>query len=284
MANLDFIKKIIKSEITSIEPLLGGMMNESKLVTTSKGRFVLYLPTTQANEMVDRKLEKSDQLIAYSLGVTSKNIYFDTTTGIKVNEFIEGHSLDKVNEFDYSKIATLLHKLHSSKELSVANYNPFTRFVNYENEAKQYLDINTSDYLEVRNFLFKHKDFLESQPLVFSHNDFQRSNVIKANDSEYKMIDFEFTGNNDEIYDIACFGNGEVKEGFNLLNSYFDNPNEEQTLRFYLWRILISLQWRNVALIKHFRGEGKTHGFDFTSVAKHFMDNAKEAYSSIASE
>ena len=122
---------------------------------------------------------------------------------------------------------------------------------------------------------------MKSQPLVFSHNDFQRSNVIKSDTDEYKVIDFEFTGNNDEIYDIACFGNGDVKEGFNLLNSYFKNPNKEQILRFYLWRILISLQWRNVALIKHYRGEGKTHGFDFTKVAGHFLDNALDAYNNI---
>ena len=86
-------------------------------------------------------------------------------------------------------------------------------------------------------------------------------------------------GNNDEIYDIATFGNGSVQEGYKLLEVYFDNkPNRENKLRYYLWRIFISLQWHNVAITKHFRGEGKTHGYDFLSVANYFLTNAKEAY------
>ena len=135
------------------------------------------------------------------------------------------------------------------------------------------------DYQLLRKTVFAHQDFLESQPLVLSHNDGQKSNIIKDPNNNYYLIDFEFMGNNDEIYDIATFGNGSVEEGYTLLEVYFDNkPSKEEKLRYYLWRIFISLQWHNVAITKHFRGEGKTHGYDFLSVANYFINNAKEAY------
>ena len=267
-------------------PLLGGMMNMSYIVKdkTNK-RYVLYISTEQANEMVDRPLEKEHQKIIYDLGITSKNIYFDTEKGIKINEYIEGTSIDKIDEFDYQKIATLFHKLHDSKTLSKLDYNPFDRFINnYEKEAKSFSSTIAPEYSKLRDFLFEHKKYLESQRKVLSHNDGQRSNIVKGINNNYFLIDFEFVGNNDEIYDLATFGNGNVQEGRKLLDYYFTKPNQDQIKRYYLWRIYISLQWYNVAIVKHYRGEGKAHGFDFLKVADFFLINAQDAYNGYKEE
>jgi hypothetical protein len=42
--------------------------------------------------------------------------------------------------------------------------------------------------------------------------------------------------------------------------------------------LYVSLQWYAVALVKHYRGEGKVHNFNFLDVASHFLNNAKDAY------
>ena len=277
---LELVHKILGDEAYIEGPLMGGMMNVSYIVKDKDGkRYVLYLPTAQANEMVDRPLEKEHLQIAYSLGVTSKNIYFDESSGIKMNEFIEGTSIDKIDSFDYDKIAEVFRKFHSSKTLSKLDYSPFIRFVDsYEKEAKSFQTELDPNYVRLRDFLFKHKEYLESQKKVLSHNDAQRSNIVKGDDGKYYLIDFEFVGNNDEIYDIATFGNGLVSEGRELLNHYFNEVTSDEISRYYLWRIYVSLQWYNVAIVKHYRGEGKAHGFDFLKVAEHFLNNATEAY------
>ena len=264
-----------------VEPLLGGMMNVSYIVKDKNDkRYVLYIPTEQANEMVDRPLEKEHQKIVYSLGITSKNVYFDEKTGIKINEYIEGSSIDKIADFDYDKLATLFKKLHNSIMLSRSDYNPFYRFTDiYEKEALTFIEDEDPLYKEIRTFLFTKREYLESQMKTLCHNDAQRSNIVKDNDGNYYFIDFEFVGNNDPIYDIAAFGNGVVKEGRTLLDKYFDNnPSQEKIKRFYLWRMFISLQWYNVAITKHYRGEGAAHNFNFMDVANHFLQNAKDAY------
>lgn len=276
----ELLVKVLGEGAEIVHEMLGGMMNISYLVKDKNDKkYIIYIPTEQANEMVDRPLEKEHQKIIYELGLTSKNIYFDEKTGIKINEFIEGDSLDKIAGFDYDKIATMFHKLHNSVMLSRVDYAPFTRFINeYEKEALQYEEPSQL-YKELRDFLFSKRNFLESQPLVLSHNDAQRSNIVKTPNDEYYFIDFEFVGNNDEIYDIAAFGNGTVTEGRKLLEKYYDNnPSDNEIRRFYLWRIYISLQWYNVAITKHYRGEGEKHGFNFLDVANHFLTNAKDAY------
>ena len=276
----ELLVKVLGEGAEIVHEMLGGMMNISYLVKDKNDKkYIIYIPTEQANEMVDRPLEKEHQRIIYELGLTSKNVYFDEKAGIKINEYIEGDSLDKIAGFDYDKIATIFHKLHNSVMLSRVDYAPFTRFINeYEKEALQYEEPSQL-YKELRDFLFSKRNFLESQPLVLSHNDAQRSNIVKTPNDEYYFIDFEFVGNNDEIYDIAAFGNGTVTEGRKLLEKYYDNnPSDNEIRRFYLWRIYISLQWYNVAITKHYRGEGEKHGFNFLDVANHFLTNAKDAY------
>ena len=275
----NLINKILGEGAEIVHEVLGGMMNISYLVKDKdEKQYILYIPTEQANEMVDRKLEKENQRIAYELGITSENIYFDTETGIKMNRFIEGSSIDKIADFDYAKIAELMKKLHNSIMLSRDDYDPFGRFDGYEKEALSFQEASPV-YQELRNFVFGKQEYLERQRLCLSHNDAQRSNIVKDLNGNYYLIDFEFVGNNDEIYDIATFGNGSVSEGRSLLNFYFDNkPSEDQIKRYYLWRMFVSLQWYNVAITKHYRGEGEKHQFSFLEVANHFLTNAKDAY------
>ena len=280
MANYqELLDKVFGKGAKIVSPLVGGMMNQSFIVSYLNKKYVLYISTEQANEMVDRPLEKDNQSIVYNLGLTSKNVYFDTDKGIKANEYIEGSSLDKTDSYDIKKVAELLKRLHSSKVLSKDNYQPFKRFAEYEKDALAFQPDLGKDYQMLRETLFKNKEYLESQRLVLSHNDAQKSNIVKDLNDNYYLIDFEFVGNNDEIYDIATFGNGLVSEGFDCLVHYYDGkPNNDQIKRYYLWRIFISLQWHNVAIIKHYRGEGKTHGFDFLEVANFFLKNALDAY------
>ena len=284
---LKLVRSLLGRKAVIQAPLVGGMMNISFIILdkATKKRYVLYIPTEQANEMVNRPLEKEHLSIASSLGITSKNIYFDTSTVINMNEYIEVSSIDKVDSFDYDKIAEIFRIFHSSSTLSKLDYNPFDRFVNqYEKEALSFQDEPNPKYVSLREFLFRYKEYLESQKKVLSHNDAQRSNIVKGEDDKYYLIDFEFVGNNDEIYDIATFGNGLVSEGRELLNHYFSKVTDGEISRYYLWRIYISLQWYNVAIVKHFRGEGKAHGFDFMKVAEHFLNNATDAYNGFRSE
>ena len=273
------LKEVFNNQGKVIAPLVGGMMNQSYIVSYLDKKYVLYISTEQANEMVDRPLEKDNQKLIIDLGLTSKNFYFDTEKGIKVNEYIEGSSLDKIDSYDSKKVAALLKAMHQSGKLSREDYQPFKRFVAYEQEAYSFQDKMEDEYDLLRTTIFNKKDFLESQKMVLCHNDAQKSNIVKYEDGKYYLIDFEFMGNNDPIYDIATFGNGLISEGYKLLFDYFNGePTSEQKARYFLWRIFVSLQWHNVAIVKHYRGEGKTHGFDFLAVANFFLNNALDAF------
>ena len=259
--------------------IFGGMMNISYIVRDKKGnRFVVYLPNGKANKLVNRKLEEENSKIMSDLGLTGKFVYFDTVRGIKIKEYTEGTSLDKIDpsEVDYQKVADLLHLIHDSKKLAQEDYHPFDRLANYENKALSFRK-ETNDYRALKDFLSSHISILNNNEKVFSHNDFQKSNIIKGVDDKYYVIDFEFAANNDPIYDIAAFANGTIEDGEELLKCYFNQPTKLHYQRFYLWRIFISLQWCNVAITKHYQKEGKTASFNFLKVAEFFIELGKKA-------
>ena len=278
MEKENIIKKYLGESAQIEKQILGGMMNGSFLVDYQDKKYILYMPTPQANEMVNRKEEKRHLDIVYPLGVTSKNVYFDIPSGIKINEFIEGESLNNLDNYNEEKVADILRKLHQSGLKSNLDYQPFERFLGFEKEALEFCDLS-DDYRAFKELLFSNREYLESDPKVLSHNDYQKSNIVfNPKDGNYYMIDFEFMANNSEIYDIACFANNDVNDGLRLLRAYFGNPNIEQTRKFYLWRIFVSMQWYLVAIIKHYRKEGEKHHFNFLAVADHFMNIAKTAY------
>ena len=276
--HLDLLKKVLGNDVEIVSTLVGGMMNEAYIVRNGKDKYVYYISTAQANEMVDRKLEKETQGIAFDLGITSENVYFDLEKGIKINRFIDGNSLNKINEFDYKKVAELLVKFHSSPKKASVYYDPLGRLENYKKEALTHTSEFDENFQELWEIVEKNRGFLLSQPLALTHNDAQRSNIVKGDDGRYYLIDFEFAANNDPIYDIGTFGNGDALEGKRLLEEYEKlTPVKDGLKRYALWRIDISLQWYLVALIKHYRGEGKIHGIDFLAVGKHFIGVALEA-------
>ena len=276
--HLDLLKKVLGNNAEVVSELIGGMMNEAYIVKNKEGKFVYYISTAQANEMVDRNLERETQNIAYNLRITSENIYFDLEKGIKINRYIEGASLNKLDDFDYKKVAKLLYKYHSSNKKASVYYDPLGRLENYKQEALTHTDKFDEKFYEFYEIVQKNRDFLLSQPISLAHNDAQKSNIVKSLDNKYYLIDFEFAANNDPIYDIATFGNGDALEGKKLLDEYEKLTKVKDGLkRYVLWRVDVSLQWYLVATIKHYRGEGKIHGFDFLAVGKFFLGIAQEA-------
>ena len=159
--HLDLLRKVIGDDAKVVSELVGGMMNEAYIVESKQGRFVYYISTDQANEMVDRHLEKETQNIAFELGITSENVYFDLEKGIKINRFIEGKSLNKIEEFDYKKVAELLVKYHTSSKKASVYYDPLTRLDNYKKEAETHTKEFDENFQDLWEIVQKNRGFLK---------------------------------------------------------------------------------------------------------------------------
>lgn len=254
--------------------LLGGMSNYTYVVKADDAYYTYRIPGDYAECFVDRNLELANIKLIEKLNITNETIYLNLETGEKIAKFINGKSLHQLESFPYELVAKLLKKIHNSNLQAVNDYDPFTRLKVYEEHIINLGFVHGEEYLQTKANFLKYQGYLESQPKVLCHGDSQPSNFILDGTNLY-AVDFEFCGNNDLMYDIACFANIKLEHGLNLLNVYFENVTQELLNRFYLWRAFQALQWYNVAVFKDLQGMSAKLKIDFKMVSEKYLDLAK---------
>ncbi len=270
----EILDDIFEGDYTVIFQLEGGMTNKSYLVEAKDSNYIYYVPTQFATETINRDNEMKAALAAFNAGLTSMSVYFDPKSGVKINSYIFGDSLNHIEEFDIEKVAELLHNLHNLKVKGIGELGLKENMEMYLAYIKD-KDALDSRFNEIYNYFLLNLDYLGQFPKTLCHHDFQRSNVIKTENDHYYVIDFEFASLGDPVYDISAFANDSMEDGLNLLKAYFkDDINEGTYKRFYLYRLYLSLQWYIVATIKADDKENDALGIDFKGVAEYFFDNA----------
>lgn len=274
-------KKVFKTDkIEIMHRLLGGMSNVTYVIKVYEKLHTFRYPGKNAEYFVDRSIEEKNIKLFEKLGVTNKTVYFNIENGIKASEYIEGTSLNLIDkvQYPYEDIALLLKKIHQAEWKSANDYSPFERLQKYEQYCLDKGFKLPNNYLEIRDKFFEYKEYLQSLPKSFAHGDSQPSNFI-ITDQGLKVVDFEFTGNIDHIYDIACFANMRISDGEQLLKAYYSNKiKDDEWFRFYAWRCFQCLQWFNVAVFKHLIGMSEILKIDFLKVSDHYLQLANELY------
>ena len=268
------------SNVEIIKRLELGMSNYMFLISVDDNNYTFRIPGECAEVFVNREIEKKGLDLIKTYNLCGDTIYFDEISGDKIAKYIDGRVLyHNVKDSDYELVASLLHKLHNIKSGDILPYSPFDKLDYYE--SLNITQVNPK-YLELKSKLLGYKEFLTKQPLVLCHNDAQPSNFIFGDDKKMYLLDYEFIGLNDPLYDVACFGNNDINEGRKLLNHYLGRtPSVEEENRFYLWRTFQNLQWVQVALYKHELKMDKGLNLNFKDLSEMFLNNAIEAFKNV---
>ena len=188
-------------------------------------------------------------------------IKFDSITGVLIAEYVE-----KNNSINILSTLNDLHQYSFNYD-----YKPFDR-LNYYERLNNIIGVKLNQkYNDVKDVLLKYQEMLINRPKVFCHNDCQLSNFIGN-----VLIDFEFCGNNDFLYDYACFGNNDLSISKELIMMDNNIVNKAEAIKIVeLWYSLQALSWYNVALFKDKIGFSKQQNLDFVKIALMFYDKAK---------
>lgn len=266
-------KKHFKNPIIDFR-LLGGMSNYMYVIKDGDKRYTLRILGEHAEKFVWRNEEKDMIPIFESLGVTTKTIYFNEETGVKISAYVDGEILSQINPLNHlEEVSNILKTVHESKVLSKHHYNHFERLEKYEiiNDelAKDYYLLKE----ELKELYDKHYKDL---PQKLCHGDAQPSNFIISKDRAY-LVDFEFSANNDPYYDIATFGNMNDEHAFALLDVYLGRKaNKEELKRLIFFRMFQCIQWYLVATFKHKEGMSETLKIPFDKAAFNYITLARK--------
>ncbi len=269
---------INKDSIEVTERLMGGMSNLMYIIKIDGDKFTFRIPGKNANYFVNRDIELKNIKNIDNLNINSETIKFDINNGYKISKYIEGKCLVDVDYIEYlDEISNILKKIHNSDIKAVNDYNWLERLEKYENLVKNegYLE-NREEYFRLKNILINDFSYFDNTNLVLCHGDSQVSNFV-VSDKKVFLLDWEFCGNNDPYYDIACFGNKDFNYALKLLDVYLGRPakvNEVKKLSYF--RAFQCLQWHNVALYKHLIGLSDDLNVPFYSVSNMYIEKAEK--------
>lgn len=252
---------------------IGGMSNKNFKVTKGVYEYVLRVPGIGAEGMVVRSNEEQNSLQACKMGINPPIRYFNSETGIKLADFVKNaETLNKATiqrPSNMKKIANIFRTLHHSHVRFGNEFNVFKEILNYEHLLVKAEGTMYEGYEPIRKKVFQLEDYLNQLGVSVKpcHNDLVAENFLKAEDGTIYLIDWEYSGMNDPMWDIAALFlesnfTDESKDYF--LSHYFDgNEPENARKKILVYQILMDYLWAVWTCIKEALGDDfGTYGMD----------------------
>lgn len=259
-----------------VKRLEGGMSNYTYVVETRGKKYTYRVPGKFAEKFVDRVEEWDNIQEVNRLGLNNATSYVEVISGEKLAEYVEGTILSETDIESYNEMSVAaLKKIHGS-DMRFRDYNAFGRLSDYERYCREMGFTHPKEYHELREQLERMRDAHADVKPVPCHCDYQPTNLVVSGDKLY-VLDWEFAGMNDPIYDVACYGNAGFDKALSLLEAYVGHkPTSEELKRLYFHRSFQCLQWYNVAIFKDRVGLSRDLNMDFNAVAAFFFNMAKD--------
>lgn len=260
--------------------VIGGMTNRNFKVSFGDKSYALRIPGKGTEGMIARKNEKKNTLLAYRMGISPEMHYSNEDTGIKLTSFVEGAetlnhaTIQQAN--NVLQIADILQTLHCSRVHMENEFDVFREILSYERLLDKSGGRMYEGYDAYRKDIFAFSDRLDvfgtkSKPC---HNDLVPENFIKDANGRLYLVDWEYAGMNDPIWDFASLfieSNFTESNRILMLEKCFEvavtNEVEEKIL---LYQVLMDILWSIWARIKESSGD------DFGPYGKLRYDRAIE--------
>ena len=252
LKDVEIIKSVIGKNNELIITRMGGMTNRTYRVKVSNEEIVVRLPGEGTEELINRKNEKISTQLACQLGIDSQLYMFDELSGIKVSKYImnaETMTKQRLQEdVNLVKVAKVLGVLHSCGKDTGVSFDVIEMAKRYENIIQEGKGSFYEGYDEIKKRIeLIKKEYLSSINKVPCHNDPLCENWILQLDSKMYLIDWEYAGMNDPMWDLADVAleaelNNEQERL--LLKSYFSHePGEKEWKAFHINKVLIDYLW-----------------------------------------
>lgn len=272
---------LVNPNISNIRRTPSGMTNESYFVEVNGAEYVIRIPGSGTDQLVDRINEKNNLYFGTELGINPELIYFDTDSGVKITKMISSpktltKELARENKM-MKKIISLLQRLHQSNTVMKNHFELFQLMIHYENLVQEVNPFMLEEVWVIKEDILELQKDYEALPVeeVPCHIDTIPENFIydTKNETLY-LIDWEYSGMFDPMWDIATLcltlQLTEEEELFFLKHYLERDPMEEEMQRILLHKIFQDYLWALWTLYKEEKGT------DYGSFARDRMNRAKK--------
>lgn len=188
--------QIAELDLKNAIKLTGGISNDTYLV-----RETVYRQSSSFHDPQNRYIDEYRMIRALrNKPFIEKVSFYDKKNGLKISEYIKNTKyIDFDDEEQIIKAANIIQTIHQIKIAKLGKFNPFKRLKFYQKGLP--CPLRHPEYIKI---IDKAKELYRKYPLVTSHNDLVKSNFL-VRKNEMFLLDYEFSGKNIELFDIASF-------------------------------------------------------------------------------
>lgn len=288
---LSFYQDIMSDTVFEDKDILidqiGGMTNRNFKITHAGNSYVLRVPGNGTEGMVVRKNEDYNTRLASQIGITPELLYLNIDSGIKLTKYIDG--AETLNGATIQRLSNLkqvienVHKLHYSGVRLNNDFNVFKEILVYEELLEKAKGTMYEGYEIIRPKVFALADTLNTLGVTLApcHNDLVAENFVKRSDGKIFLIDWEYSGMNDPLWDLAAL----------FIECDFTKENRERALKLYfgeeaipssiytkltIYQVLMDVLWAIWTRLKEAQGD------DFGSYGMMRFQRAMEGLNQLA--
>jgi thiamine kinase-like enzyme len=220
----------------AVEPLRGGISNESWLVTDGAGRHVARFGKDYPFHHVLREREIMAARAAHAAGFAPELQYAEP--GVMVSAFIDAKTYGPADvRANPERIGRLMRDFHQTMPRHVSGPGFMFWVFHVIRDYARTLDRGGSRMVpELPSYLALADELEQAQtplPIVFGHNDLLPANFLDDGDKIW-LIDFEYAGFNTAMFDLAGAASNagmSDEEARRLLTAYFGREPDAEILR-----------------------------------------------------
>lgn len=262
----------------------GGLTNNNYKVNVDGDYYIVRVPGVGTEKMISRKYEMINSKLASEQGINVDIAYFNEESGIKISKFIEDAETltnrSSKKQENMKLVSQIIKQLHESSIVFENEFNVFEEIELYEDIINQLNGKFFDDYIIIKEKVMNLKALIKEYGARYvpSHNDTLPDNFVKDTNGRLYLIDWEYSGINEEMWDLAAhtleaeFSEEEERE---FLRYYFGREaTREERVRLLINKICQDFLWAIWTLIKEAEGEDfGTYGIDRYNRAKINLNN-----------
>lgn len=207
----------------------GGMTNRNFRVKALKKEYILRIPGAGTDRMIDRAAEEKHNRLGEKLGINVPAEYFSPASGVKISVCIpHAQTLTfRTARWDVNmrKTADILSLLHHSGESMARVFDVRREYEEYKKQAQEARAVLYPDFAQMDEWFYELMERMEvlGWELCPCHNDLVPENFIRDRQGRIYLIDWEYAGLNDPMWDI----------GSHFLECEFTPEDEQVYLEYY---------------------------------------------------
>ncbi|MBO4220901.1 choline/ethanolamine kinase family protein [Bradyrhizobium neotropicale] len=254
----------------SYRPVSGGISNANFLVRVDGdpvGYFVK-IPGRGTEMFIDRSAARAASKQAEAMDVGPRTFDFLDHLDIEVSEFLGNRRAsthrDFVDPAFRATVVKMYRRLHEAPPLPLTK-TVFDMIEEHYDQVKRLGGYWPEDHAWLYRQYRQARAALEASglDLVPCFNDPMPGNFLVGDDKSVKLIDFEYSSNNERLYDLAIwsgehFFSEDIEQ--EIIEEYFGRYNKRWHARFIVHKALADIKWSTWALVQN---RISTLDFDF---------------------